>query len=130
VVKAGVKEAHYFGSLDGSLKANLKQIVDASVGSWHVPSGGVTLDSAMSVAAVVHILATSAADVTGAMEEAIALGGDTDTTAAIVGGILGCRSEDSAESIPWLQTLSFPDGYDLEMVARQLSAIRRGRQSG
>jgi ADP-ribosylglycohydrolase len=81
----------------------------------------------MTVAAVVHILATSAADVTAAVEKAISLGGDTDTTAAIVGGILGSRSEDAAESIPWLQTLNFPDGYDLEIIARQLSAIRRGR---
>jgi len=127
VVEAGVKEAHYFGSLDASLKADLKQVVDASAGCWHVPSGGVTLDSVMTVAAVVHILATSAADVTAAVEKAISLGGDTDTTAAIVGGILGSRSEDAAESIPWLQTLNFPDGYDLEIIARQLSAIRRGR---
>ena len=61
-------------------------------GTWRPGAGGVTLDAADTLAAVVHVLATCGEDPDGAMRYAVGLGGDTDTVAAITGGILGCRT--------------------------------------
>lgn len=60
-------------------------------------SGRSAAGGAETLAAVLHVLATCGDDVDGAMRYAIGLGGDTDTVAAITGGILGCRSAKGEE---------------------------------
>jgi ADP-ribosylglycohydrolase len=81
------------------------------------------------VATVLHVLreATSLAD---AMKHAVGLGGDTDTAAAIVGGILGCRSETVEREIPWLSRVALPEPGSIEIAATGLYRLRQSlRQS-
>jgi ADP-ribosylglycohydrolase len=62
------------------------------------------------------------------MKCAVALGGDTDTAAAIVGGILGCRLEDIGNAIPWLSKVVLPKAEVAEGIAVSLYGLRRSRQ--
>jgi ADP-ribosylglycohydrolase len=59
------------------------------------------------------------------MKHAVALGGDTDTTAAIVGGILGCQLEDVGSQISWLPRVRMPDAGLIEATAAGLYELRR-----
>jgi len=59
------------------------------------------------------------------MKQAVALGGDTDTTAAIVGGILGCQLEDVTSQLPWLSSVDMPDAGLIEATAAGLYELRR-----
>jgi ADP-ribosyl-[dinitrogen reductase] hydrolase len=59
------------------------------------------------------------------MKYAVALGGDTDTTAAIVGGILGCQLEDVGSQISWLSSVGMPDAEQIEATAAGLCELRR-----
>jgi ADP-ribosyl-[dinitrogen reductase] hydrolase len=76
------------------------------------------------VASVLHVL-REARDLATAMKRAVALGGDTDTTAAIVGGILGCQLEDAESQIPWLSNVGMPDARLIEATAAGLYELRR-----
>lgn len=71
----------------------------AGQGTWRPGAEGVPLGATETLAAVLHVLATCGDDVDAAMRYAVGLGGDTDTVAAITGGILGCRS---AEVKDWM----------------------------
>jgi ADP-ribosylglycohydrolase len=59
------------------------------------------------------------------MKHAVGLGGDTDTAAAIVGGILGCRSESVEREIPWLSKVALPEAELIEAAATGLYRLRR-----
>ena len=60
---------------------------------------------AISTIATVLYVSREATSLATAMKQAVALGGDTDTTAAIVGGILGCQLQDVTADIPWLPSV-------------------------
>ncbi|QOC91847.1 ADP-ribosylglycohydrolase family protein [Micromonospora craniellae] len=64
---------------------------DVVAGGWSPPPSGVGLDAAETVAAVLHCV-RGAASVRGGLVAAVRCGGDTDTVAALVGGLLGARS--------------------------------------
>jgi ADP-ribosylglycohydrolase len=57
------------------------------------------------------------------MRYAVGLGGDTDTVAAITGGILGCRSAEA--TIGWLDRVILPDADALDRLAGGLREVRR-----
>ena len=95
----------------------------AADGSWRPGPAGVTLDAAETLAAVVHVLAACGDDLDGAMRYAVSLGGDTDTVAAITGGILGCRSADV--TIGWLDHVMLPPAAELDRLAAGLREARR-----
>jgi ADP-ribosyl-[dinitrogen reductase] hydrolase len=59
------------------------------------------------------------------MKDAVALGGDTDTAAAIVGGVLGCQREDVESEISWLSHVRLPRADELEATATGLYELRR-----
>jgi ADP-ribosyl-[dinitrogen reductase] hydrolase len=85
---------------------------------------GLTLDALATVANVLYGL-REANGLATAIKRAIALGGDTDTTAAIVGGILGCQLEDVGGQIPWLPSVGLPDAGLIEATAAELYELRR-----
>ncbi|TMR93043.1 ADP-ribosylglycohydrolase family protein [Nonomuraea basaltis] len=87
---------------------------------WKPDSSGVSLDVMDTLGAILHVLHLHDEPV-GAMRYAVSLGGDTDTVAAIIGGILSCR-QDSVD-IPWAPQVAFPAGLDA--LAEGLSAMRR-----
>jgi ADP-ribosyl-[dinitrogen reductase] hydrolase len=62
------------------------------------------------------------------LKRAVALGGDTDTTAAIVGGILGCQLEDVEGQIRWLSSVGMADAGLIEAAAAGLYELRRSSQ--
>jgi len=92
-----------------ALGAAAQPVRHAAEGEWHPGPGGVTLDVLDTVAAVVHTL-RQAGDPAEAMRRAVLLGGDTDTVAAIVGGVLGGRHDTLA--IPWSEHVAIPEALD------------------
>ncbi|MGH3392007.1 MAG: ADP-ribosylglycohydrolase family protein [Actinomadura sp.] len=103
--------------------ADLPAVRDALTGAWRPPTAGVTLDAAETVAAIVHVLRT-APDLATALPFAVSLGGDTDTVAAMVGGILGARAPGQVDELGWLPLVDFERRPDL---ATRLRELRRSR---
>jgi ADP-ribosylglycohydrolase len=101
-------------------KQNLRAAAD---GTWRPGATGVTLAAAETVAAIAHVLVVCGEDVDGAMRYAVGLGGDTDTVAAIIGGILGCRTAEV--EIGWLDRVMAPDAAELARLAEGLREVRR-----
>ncbi|MFI7125885.1 ADP-ribosylglycohydrolase family protein [Nonomuraea sp. NPDC050153] len=87
---------------------------------WVPSPGGVSLDVMDTLGAILHVLHLHDEPVQ-AMRYAVSLGGDTDTVAAIVGGILNCR-QDTAD-IPWTPQVALPP--ELETLAEGLRAMRQ-----
>jgi ADP-ribosylglycohydrolase/tetratricopeptide (TPR) repeat protein len=101
----------------------LRNLRAAADGTWRASTAGVTLDAGETLAAVVHVLAVCGEDVDKAMRYAVGLGGDTDTVAAITGGILGCRTTEVA--IGWLDRVVAPEAAELDRLAEGLREVRR-----
>jgi ADP-ribosylglycohydrolase len=55
------------------------------------------------------------------------IGGDTDTAAAIIGGILGYQLEDLGRAIPWLPSVVLPRAESVEAMAAGLFELRQSR---
>jgi ADP-ribosyl-[dinitrogen reductase] hydrolase len=98
----------------------------AAHGDWRPYRSGTPLDAVATVASVLYVL-REATGVASAMKCAVALGGDTDTAAAIVGGILGCRLDDFGSAIPWLSRVVVPNAEIIEATAVRLCELRRSR---
>ena len=81
-------------------------------------------DAMTTVASVLYVL-REAMSLATAMKQAVALGGDTDTTAAIVGGILGCQLQDVTADIPWLPRVLLPESALIEATATGLQNLRQ-----
>ena len=92
--------------------ADLPAVSAALAGEWQPPTEGVGLDAAETVAAVVHVVRT-APDLATALPMAVALGGDTDTVAALVGGILGGATPDEVRELGWLPLVDVDERPDL-----------------
>jgi ADP-ribosyl-[dinitrogen reductase] hydrolase len=124
VVAAGVREAEEGAQQHALHPATLQPFQRATSGHWPPNTAEPTLDALATVASVLHVL-REARDLATAMKRAVALGGDTDTTAAIVGGILGCQLEDAESQIPWLSNVGMPDARLIEATAAGLYELRR-----
>jgi ADP-ribosyl-[dinitrogen reductase] hydrolase len=124
VVTAGVHEAEAVAQQYAVHPATLQSLRQAASGDWPPNTAGPTLDALATVASVLHIL-REARGLATAMKHAVALGGDTDTTAAIVGGILGGQLEDVGSQIPWLSSVVMPDARLIEATAAGLYELRR-----
>ena len=91
--------------------------------TWTPGPAGVTLEAAETLASVIQVLAVCGDDLEKAVRYAVSLGGDTETVAAITGGILGCRAADAA--ISWLDHVIMPDAAELERLSVGLRQVRR-----
>ncbi len=121
---AGLREAEDLAALFGLPPGALQPLRQAADGKWLPPAVGTALDAVTTVAAVLHVL-RKATSLANAMKHAVGLGGDTDTAAAIVGGILGCRSESVEREIPWLSKVALPEAELIEAAATGLYRLRR-----
>jgi ADP-ribosylglycohydrolase/tetratricopeptide (TPR) repeat protein len=101
----------------------LENLRAAADGTWRPGAHGVALGAAETLAAVVHVLAVCGEDVDTPVRYAVGLGGDTDTVAAITGGIVGCRN--ASVDIGWLDRVMAPDAEELDRLAAGLREIRR-----
>jgi ADP-ribosyl-[dinitrogen reductase] hydrolase len=124
VVAAGLREAEEVAQQHALHPATLLPLRQATRGTWPPNKAGPTLDALATVANVLHVL-REAKGLATAMKQAVALGGDTDTTAAIVGGVLGCQLEDVGSQIPWLSSVGMPDAGLIEATAAGLCELRR-----
>lgn len=86
------------------------------------PRGQLPARLAETLAAIVHVLDACGEDVEGAMRYAVGLDGDTDTVAAIAGGVLGCRATEV--EIGWLYRVMAPDAAELDRLALGLREVR------
>ncbi len=124
VVAAGLREAEDLAQQYALHPATLQPLRQATSADWPPNTVEPTLDALATVASVLHVL-QEAKDLVTAMKHAVALGGDTDTTAAIVGGILGCQLQDVESQIPWLPRVRMPDAGQIEATAAGLYELRR-----
>jgi ADP-ribosylglycohydrolase len=118
VFAAGLEEA-------GAVVAGAREpLTRAAVGAWQAPGDGVPLESLPTVAAVVSVLCRDDPSPGTAMRAAVALGGDTDTVAALAGGIAAARSG-GLDDVDWLDAVALPceDG-ELESLAGELGMLR------
>jgi ADP-ribosyl-[dinitrogen reductase] hydrolase len=124
VVAAGLREAEHLARLYALRPAALYPLRQAANGDWRPRKAGMAPDAVTTLASVLHVLREATGLVT-AMKHAVALGGDTDTTAAIVGGILGCQSENVEAEILWLPRVVLPESELIEAMATGLHDLRR-----
>jgi ADP-ribosyl-[dinitrogen reductase] hydrolase len=124
VVAAGLHEAEHLARRHALRPAVLRPLRQAASGDWGPSTAGMAADAITTVASVLYVL-REATSLAMAMKQAVALGGDTDTAAAIVGGLLGCRSEDVEAEIPWLPKVALPDAALIEATATGLHGLRR-----
>jgi ADP-ribosyl-[dinitrogen reductase] hydrolase len=124
VIAAGLREAEELTQQHALHPATLQPLRRAANGDRPQTTAAPTLDALTTMANVLHVL-RGATGLATAMKHAVALGGDTDTTAAIVGGILGCQLEDVESQIPWLPSVAMPDASLIEAAATGLYALRR-----
>ena len=115
VLAAGIEEA----GADGR-----DELTAAAVGSWKAPPGGVPFESLPTVAAVMTALREGGDSPGGVMRAAVELGGDTDTVAALAGGICASRCG-GLDGVDWLDRVVLPDSEaELAKLAGGLSALR------
>jgi ADP-ribosylglycohydrolase/tetratricopeptide (TPR) repeat protein len=92
---------------DAQLAEMLTQV---SGGTWDAPASGVSLDPYETVVAALSCV-TQASSLRGGLVYAVQLGGDTDTVAALVGGLMGCKltAEQVRAELPWHRLVIRPE---------------------
>lgn len=124
VVAAGLDEAEHMTERYGLRPDTMRPIRQGASGTWGPYQAGMALDAVATVASVMLVLRESRGLAT-AMKRAVSLGGDTDTAAAIVGGLLGCQTGDVEAEIPWLSSVVLPEPEVVEAMAAGLCGLRR-----
>jgi ADP-ribosyl-[dinitrogen reductase] hydrolase len=94
VVAAGVREADRLASLYTLRPAALRQLRRVASGDWTPSTPEMAPDAIPTLASVLYVL-QEATSLATAMKQAVALGGDTDTAAALVGGSLAANHRTS-----------------------------------
>ena len=124
VLEAAMRELDWLAGALPEAAERLAIVGSAAEGGWRPGPGGVSLDAAETAAAVVHVLREHDRPET-ALPYAVSLGGDTDTVAAIAGGILGCGATGESATLPWLEAVELDGLGDLGAVAAGVRELRR-----
>jgi ADP-ribosyl-[dinitrogen reductase] hydrolase len=124
VVAAALREADQLTRLYALPPVALQPVWQAVRGDWLPPTTETPTDAVTTLASTLHVL-RGATGLATAIKDAVALGGDTDTTAAIVGGILGCQLQDVEPDIPWLPRVLLPEPELIEATAAGLHELRQ-----
>jgi ADP-ribosylglycohydrolase/tetratricopeptide (TPR) repeat protein len=101
------REAAQAVTTDARLAEMLTQV---SGETWQPPANGISLDPYDTVAAALWC-ATRATSLRSGLVSAVQLGGDTDTVAALVGGLMGGKltAEQIRAELPWHQLVVLPE---------------------
>ncbi|MHC3000490.1 ADP-ribosylglycohydrolase family protein [Microbacterium sp. HJ5] len=93
--------------------------------TWVPPTGGVPLEPGETLLAVVWVVRHSKT-LEDAYRLACELGGDTDTVAALAGGLVAARSGDDDEllELPWIDDVLWSEVRDLRDAAEVLTQMR------
>jgi ADP-ribosyl-[dinitrogen reductase] hydrolase len=108
--------------------SELGELLTAVVaGTWRAPAGGITLDPYETVAAVIDCV-LRASSLRDGLLRAVGLGGDTDTVAALTGGLLGARHTPDQVRIelPWYDLVHLPGAAVLAELITALIHLRAG----
>ncbi len=81
------------------------------------------MEADATLAAIIHILSGDLG-LRESLIAAVMLGGDTDTTAAIAGGIVGTIYPEEVRELAWLDQVRLPEGYEVSRLARGLAELR------
>ncbi|MGH4021323.1 MAG: ADP-ribosylglycohydrolase family protein [Pseudonocardiaceae bacterium] len=130
LLEIAIEEATQASQACGATRRLGGMLEQVAEGTWRAPVQGVSLDPAETVTAALACV-THAPDLREALIQAIGFGGDTDTVAAIVGGILGAgltRDEVLAE-LPWHSVVLLPDADDIAGIAAGLASARASSSS-
>ena len=115
-------EAARICGADSRLEPMLQAV---AAGTWQAPEDGVSLEPYQTVAAVLSCV-LRAASLRDALVEAVRMGGDTDTVAALVGGLAGARHapDQVTAALPWSTAVQLPPANDLADVGKRLALMR------
>jgi ADP-ribosylglycohydrolase len=108
-----------------------EMLTQVSTGIWQAPPEGISLDPYDTVAAVLSCVG-SAPSLRGGLVRAVQLGGDTDTVAALVGGLLGAKlTVDQVHAeLPWHQAIVLPEPDSaISEIAAALATVRAVRSA-
>src|SRR5262249_28063521 len=121
-----VEEAREAAQAIGTSTQLAQMLAQVADGTWAVPYNGIGLDPYETVAAALWC-ATRAASLREGLISAVQLGGDTDTVAALVGGLMGCTltAEQVRAELPWHRLVVLPEPEDaLAHTAAALATAR------
>jgi ADP-ribosylglycohydrolase len=110
LLEAAIEEARQAAQVIDTDAQLAEMLTQVSVGTWEPPAGGVSLDPYETVTAVLWC-ATWATSLRDGLVNAVQLGGDTDTVAALVGGLMGCNltADQVRADLPWHQLVVLPE---------------------
>lgn len=102
-----------------------------AAGTWQPDRTADDLDPYETVTRVIWCILREP-NLADALLAAVRLGGDTDTVAALVGGLLGCRlaAENVRRELPWISEVRLPADDVLQRAARGLTSIRVVQNDG
>ena len=110
LLEAAIEEAREAAQEVGTDARLAEMLTQVSAGTWEPPANGISLDPYETVAAVLWC-ATRATSLRSGLVNAVQLGGDTDTVAALVGGLMGGKltAEQVRAELPWHQLVVLPE---------------------
>ena len=110
LLEAAIEEAREAAQAVTAETRLAEMLTQVSAGTWEPPANGISLDPYETVAAVLWC-ATRATSLRSGLVNAVQLGGDTDTVAALVGGLMGCKltAGQVRAELPWHQLVVLPE---------------------
>jgi len=132
LLQVAVDEAREAARAVGTGTGLAELLTQVAAGTWTAPAAGISLDPYETVTAVLSCVAR-APSLRAGLVSAVQLGGDTDTVAALAGGLLGCRrtAEQVRAELPWHRLVALPELESaITQAAAALAAARAVQPDG
>jgi ADP-ribosylglycohydrolase len=130
LLEAAIEEAREAAQAVTTEPRLAEMLTQVSAGTWDPPGNGISLDPYETVAAVLWC-ATRATSLRNGLVSAVQLGGDTDTVAALVGGLMGGKltAEHVRAELPWHRLVVLPEPESVIAETAAALATTRAIQS-
>jgi len=130
LLTVAVEEAREAAQAVGADAQLSEMLTRVSEGTWTAPANGISLDPYETVAAAL-LCTTRGPSLRDGLASAVQLGGDTDTVAALVGGLMGCKltAEQVRAELPWHRLVARPERDSVIAEAATALATARAVQS-
>ncbi|HEV2253393.1 MAG TPA: ADP-ribosylglycohydrolase family protein [Streptosporangiaceae bacterium] len=130
LLEAATEEAREAAQAVGTEPRLAELLSQVSGGIWNLPANGISLDPYDTVAAALWC-ATRATSLRDGLVSAVQLGGDTDTVAALVGGLIGAKltADQVRAELPWHQLVILPEPENATADTAAALATTRAIQS-
>ncbi len=131
LLAVAAEEAREAAQAVGTEARLAETLAQVSAGIWEPPANGISLDPYETAAAVLWCT-TRATSLRSGLGSAVQLGGDTDTVAALVGGLMGGKltAEQVRAELPWHRLVVLPEPESAIAETAAALAIARAIQSG